>query len=64
MACHDRDIANAHAQTMTVYPDPDDPWSKANKETCTVCHGANRDFAVEKMHNISDPYKPPYPREP
>lgn len=49
---------------MTVYPNPADPWSADKVETCTVCHGAGKDFSPDKMHNISNPYKPPYPREP
>ncbi|MBI2849324.1 MAG: hypothetical protein HYX88_04260 [Chloroflexi bacterium] len=64
MACHDSDIANGHAEVMTLYPNPADPWSGDKVETCKICHGAGKDFAVEKMHNISNPYKPPYPREP
>jgi len=64
MACHDSDMGNAHAKLTTLYPDPADPWSHDRVETCKVCHGANREFSPDKMHNISDPYKPPYPREP
>lgn len=64
MACHDSDRANAHAKLMTVYPNPADPWSDDRVETCKVCHGAGREFSPDKVHNISNPYKPPYPREP
>ncbi|MHB1005394.1 MAG: multiheme c-type cytochrome [Chloroflexota bacterium] len=63
-ACHDSTIANAHAKQMTEIPDRADPWSGDRVETCTVCHAAGKAFAVDKVHNISDPYKPPYPREP
>jgi hypothetical protein len=53
---------------MTNFPSsgyrPTDPWISDRIETCTVCHGAGKEFAPDKVHNISDPYKPPYPREP
>ena len=64
MACHDSDAANGHAQAMTLYVDPSDPWSNSRTETCAICHGEGRDFSVEKVHNITDPYRPPYWREP
>lgn len=62
--CHDSDVANAHTKINTFMENPDDPYSAENTETCTVCHGAGRDFAADKMHNISNPYQPPYAREP
>ncbi|MBI4216515.1 MAG: hypothetical protein HY687_03910 [Chloroflexi bacterium] len=64
MACHDSDKANTHALLMTQNPTPADQWSKDRVETCNVCHGAGREFSPDKVHNISNPYKPPYPREP
>lgn len=68
MACHDSDKANTHAKLMTNYPSsgfrPADPWISDRIETCDVCHGAGKEFSAEKVHNISNPYKPPYPREP
>ncbi|MBI2909577.1 MAG: hypothetical protein HYX92_18195 [Chloroflexi bacterium] len=64
MACHDKNVANAHAKTSTFYPNPADPWSADKEESCKVCHGPGREFAVEKMHNITNPYRPPYLREP
>jgi OmcA/MtrC family decaheme c-type cytochrome len=64
MACHDSASANGHAKLMTVYPNPADPWSSDRVETCKVCHGAGKEFSPDKVHNISNPYKPPYPREP
>jgi len=64
MACHDSDKATAHALLQTQNPTPADPWSAARVETCQVCHGAGRDFAADKVHNVANPYKPPYPREP
>ena len=54
--CHDSDDAFGHTQLMT-YQSPDGPI-----ETCDVCHGQSADFAVEKVHNIWNPYVPPYPR--
>ena len=64
MSCHDRDAANGHARLQTLYTDPSDPWSDDKIETCVVCHGADREWSPDKVHNISDPYKPPYAREP
>ncbi|MBM2824732.1 MAG: hypothetical protein HW402_396 [Dehalococcoidales bacterium] len=63
MACHDSNKANAHAILMTQNPTPSDPWNKDRVETCTTCHGAGKEFSVDKVHNISNPYQPPYPRE-
>ncbi|HEX9017083.1 MAG TPA: hypothetical protein VF960_13900 [Chloroflexota bacterium] len=63
MACHDSDAAQNHAKAMTFYPNPSDTYSDDKGESCVVCHGIGRDFAVAKVHNISGPYKPPYPRE-
>lgn len=39
-SCHDTPVAAAHAQANTV----------GGVETCTVCHGDGRDFAVDKVH--------------
>ena len=64
MSCHDKDVDNSHAKAMTVYPNPEDPWSASREETCKICHGAGKELSPDKVHNISDPYKPPYPREP
>ncbi len=57
-SCHDEDHVVGHAEIMT--------WSSPTGpiETCHACHGEGADFAVEKVHNISNPYVPPYPREP
>jgi predicted CXXCH cytochrome family protein len=63
LGCHDSDSAKGHAKGMTVFNNPADPWSADNVETCKVCHGAGKEFSPDKMHNISNPYKPPYPRE-
>ncbi|MEK7354089.1 MAG: hypothetical protein AABZ77_06265 [Chloroflexota bacterium] len=63
-ACHDSDSAIAHGALMIIDPTPADQWSGDEVETCKTCHGAGKDFAPDKVHNISNPYKPPYPREP
>jgi hypothetical protein len=56
LTCHDVDDAYGHAQIMTAAT-VDGPV-----ETCNVCHGEDADFAVDKVHNISKPYKAPYLR--
>jgi len=62
LACHDGDDAKAHGQLMTADPTPLDPWNGDEKESCPVCHEDGADFSVANMHNITNPYKPPYPR--
>ena len=64
LACHDTDKARIHARLNTFDPTPADPYGGDEVETCTICHGADREFSPDKVHNISNPYKPPYPREP
>lgn len=64
MACHDSDEAKAHSKLMTYMPDPSDPYSSDSVETCEICHGAGAEFSPDKVHAISKPYVPPYPREP
>ena len=64
LACHDSDFAIVHARLMTEDPTPEEPYNGDEQETCIVCHGPDRDFTPEKVHNIWDPYKPPYLREP
>jgi len=49
---------------MTYIPDENDPYGSSTVVTCKVCHGSGAEFAPDKVHNISNPYKPPYPREP
>ena len=64
LSCHDSDEAKAHGKLMTVLPTPGyDPYGPQAVETCDVCHGAGREFSPDKAHNISNPCKPPYPRE-
>jgi hypothetical protein len=64
LGCHDGEDAMAHASLQTVDPTPEAPFSGDEVESCAVCHEAGAEFGVDKMHNISDPYAPPYPREP
>ena len=64
LGCHDSDAAKGHANGNTVFKNTADPWSADNVETCKVCHGADREFSPDKVHNIANPYQPPYPREP
>ncbi|MBM2832674.1 MAG: hypothetical protein HW414_1726 [Dehalococcoidia bacterium] len=64
ISCHDSKSANAHAKLMTSNPTPTDEWNSNRVETCKICHGAGKEFSPDKVHNISKPYQPPYPREP
>ncbi|MBI4234486.1 MAG: hypothetical protein HY686_08605 [Chloroflexi bacterium] len=64
MACHDSGKATSHGALMTLDPTPLDPYGSDAVETCTVCHGTGKEFSPDKVHNVSNPYKPPYPREP
>ena len=63
LSCHDRDSAILHGMLNTFDPTPAEPYSGDEKETCASCHGVDRQFAADKVHAISRPYKPPYPRE-
>ncbi len=63
LACHDKDSAITHASLNTIDPTAAEPYSGDEVETCAVCHGKGREFSPDKVHNISSPYKPPYPRE-
>ncbi|MDP2718819.1 MAG: cytochrome c3 family protein [Dehalococcoidia bacterium] len=62
LSCHDSDDAKTHAKLMTLLPPGADPYGPEAVETCGTCHGAGKDFSPDKVHNISNPYKPPYPR--
>ena len=62
LACHDGDAEVIHGMLMTYDPTPANPWSGDEQESCAVCHGAGADFAPSKVHSISNPYVPPYPR--
>lgn len=63
MACHDTDEAKAHGRLMTFMLDTSDPYGPLAVETCKICHGAGTELSADKVHNISKPYVPPYPRE-
>lgn len=63
LACHDSDAAQAHGRIMTFMPNPNDPYGPDAQESCEICHGAGADFSPDKVHQISKPYVPPYPRE-
>jgi hypothetical protein len=57
-SCHDDASTAGHAAINT--------WTDSSGnviETCETCHGSDADFAVDKVHNVSNPYVPPYPRE-
>jgi hypothetical protein len=62
-ACHDSDASVSHMNLMTQNPNPADPYDPKRVETCVVCHGPTAEFSVTNVHNISNPYVPPYPRE-
>jgi hypothetical protein len=64
LACHDSDADKSHGKLMTFLLDPGDPYGPFSVETCVICHGADRDFSPDKVHNIASPYVTPYPREP
>jgi hypothetical protein len=64
LACHDSDAAKAHGNLMTYIPDRSDPYGPLSQESCEVCHGAGTEFSPDKVHRITNPYVPPYPREP
>ena len=64
LACHDSDEAKAHGQLMTYIPDATDPYGPTAQESCEVCHGADAEFSPDKVHRLTNPYVPPYPREP
>ncbi len=57
-ACHDDASTAGHAALNT--------WTDGSGnvvETCDTCHGTDAEFSVDKVHNVSNPYVPPYPRE-
>jgi hypothetical protein len=62
LACHDTDDDISHGQIMTLIAVPTNPYGASAQESCTVCHGADAEFSPDKVHSISNPYVPPYPR--
>lgn len=59
-SCHD-DASTAGHAAINTWTDPNDPTHVI--ETCDTCHGTDAEFSIDKVHNISNPYVPPYPRE-
>jgi hypothetical protein len=57
ITCHDAADAASHAQLNTDFT------RSPPVEACSVCHGPDAPYAVAKMHNITSPFVPPYPRE-
>jgi OmcA/MtrC family decaheme c-type cytochrome len=56
-SCHDDASTFGHAALMT--------WTDASGnqvETCETCHGDGAAFAVDAVHQIKNPYVPPYAR--
>ncbi len=53
LACHNTSYGAAHVQ-LNITPD--------GVEACGACHGENREFSPAKVHRITSPYVPPYPR--
>src|SRR5262245_29865032 len=64
LACHDSHEAKIQAKIMTYIPDPADPYGPTAVESCIICHGADTEFSPDRVHRISSPFVPPYPREP
>lgn len=64
LGCHDSPEAKAHGKLMTFMPNPSDPYGPSAQESCEVCHGADAAFSPDKVHKLTDPYVPPYPRAP
>jgi hypothetical protein len=58
LTCHDSAPTHFHAVLNTL-----NPGTPGAQESCTVCHGPGRELAVDRVHNVSAPYVPPYPRE-
>ena len=63
LACHDSDAARAHGMINIFDPTPDTPNDGDEVETCKMCHGAGKESTPDVVHNISNPYVPPHPRE-
>jgi OmcA/MtrC family decaheme c-type cytochrome len=59
LTCHDTGPAYAHAAVNApLLPDGN------TVESCSVCHGPDAAYSVESLHNITNPYRPPYARTP
>ena len=64
LTCHDLPGTAVHASLQTLDPTPAYPYNGDEQEACVTCHGGNSEFAPQFVHNVWDPYAPPYPREP
>jgi hypothetical protein len=51
LACHDSDGAIAHGTLMTLDLTPEYPYGGDEMESCTACHGADREFSPSEVHN-------------
>ena len=58
LSCHDDAATTAHVSLNTWY------GVTPPLESCAVCHGPGSELAVDRVHDISDPYVPPYSRDP
>jgi hypothetical protein len=63
LACHDDNKSIAHASLMTFDLSSEDPWSGDELETCSFCHGPDKELSPKNVHSLSDPYVQPYLRE-
>jgi hypothetical protein len=43
---------------------PDHAYGRDEGEICAGCHGPGKDCSPDKVHNVADPYTPPYARAP
>jgi hypothetical protein len=57
-SCHDDATTAGHA-ALNTWTDP----GGNVVETCTTCHGTDAQFSVAGVHQIANPYVPPYSRE-
>jgi hypothetical protein len=55
LAYHNTSAGYAHVELNTT---------SKGEESCGACNGENRQFSPAKVHRISAPYVPPYPRTP
>jgi hypothetical protein len=62
LSCHDSDAARTHGKVNTAVGPSGDPLGVDSVETCNLCHGPGKEFAPEVVHDVANPYVPPYPR--
>jgi hypothetical protein len=56
-SCHDEDHVFGHAALQTWIDPSGNPV-----ETCLACHDVDSAFSVQSVHQIANPYVPPYAR--